>query len=189
MLLPSCNIQVLFWSFQAHYLTKFSPYFAYLWELCSTECSSLRIWARVAIVSIDVVSRLVFTWVCTQPSDSCVSPGGDSSDLGFVVHHIWVGVSIELFGSLTPITSFQSFWGSERYYSSEVSEFSKLESWLSSHLGKTLENHSLPTKTLLPWMTLIFSSSLHVPHGNWYLGILQVKATAVSMRLRIYLFA
>jgi len=122
--------------------------------------------------------------------DSCGSPRGDSFDQAFVVHHVWVGVSVELFSSLTPITSSQSFQGSEKYYCSEViSEFSKPESWLSSHLGKTLENPSLPTKTLLPWMTLIFSSSLHVPHGNRYLGILRVKATAVSMRLRIYPFA
>ena len=38
-------------------------------------------------------------------------------------------------------------------------------------------------------MTLILSSTLHVPHGNRYLGILRVKATVVSMRLWIYLFA
>ena len=65
----------------------------------------------------------------------------------------------------------------------------KLELWLSSYLGKTLENPSPPTKTLLLWTTLIFSSTLHIPHGNRYLGILQVKVTAVSMRLQIYLFA
>ena len=38
-------------------------------------------------------------------------------------------------------------------------------------------------------MTLIFSSSLLVPRGKRYLGILWVKATVVSVRLRIYLFA
>ena len=121
--------------------------------------------------------------------DSCGSPRGDSFDQAFVIHHVWIGVSVELFGSLTPITSSQSFRGSERYCCSEVSEFSKPKSWLSSHLGKTLENPSLPTKILLPWMTLIFSSSLHAPRENRYLGILRVKATVVSVRLRIYLFA
>ena len=55
------NIQVFFWYFQAYYLTKFSCCFAYLPELRSTECSSLRIQARVVIVSVDVESRLVFT--------------------------------------------------------------------------------------------------------------------------------
>jgi hypothetical protein len=38
-------------------------------------------------------------------------------------------------------------------------------------------------------MTLIFSRTLHVPHGNQYLGILWVKATAVFVHLQIYLFA
>ena len=120
--------------------------------------------------------------------DSCGRPEGDSFDQAFVVHHVWVGVSVELFSSLTPITSSQSFRGSERYCCSEVSEFSKTESWLSSHLGKTLENPSLPTKTLLPWTTLFFSSSLHVPRGNRYLGILRVKAIAIFVHLWIYLF-
>ena len=65
----------------------------------------------------------------------------------------------------------------------------KLGPWLSSLLGKTLENPSLPTKTLYPWMILILSSTLHVLRGNRYLEILRVKATTVSVRLQIYLFA
>jgi hypothetical protein len=133
-----------------------------------------------------------------NPTDSCGRPRGDSSDQTFVVHHVRVGVSVELFGILTPITSSQSFRGSKRYYCSKVSEFSKFGSCLSSHLGKTLlypqntsplENPSLPTKTLLPWTTLFFSSSLLIPYGNRYLRILRVKAIAVSVRLQIYLFA
>ena len=58
----------------------------------------------------------------------------------------------------------------------------KLKPWLSSYLGKTLENPSLPTKTLYPWMTFILFSALHVPCENRYLGILQMKATATTGR-------
>ena len=64
--------------------------------------------------------------------DSCGSLEGDSLDQAFVVHHVRVVVSIELFGSLAPITSSQYFRGSKRYYCYEVSEFSKPKSWLSS---------------------------------------------------------
>jgi hypothetical protein len=31
-----------------------------------------------------------------NPTDSCGSPGGDSSDQAIVVHHVWVGVFVEL---------------------------------------------------------------------------------------------
>ena len=45
--------------------------------------------------------------------DSCGSPEGDSSDQAIEIHHVRVGVFVELFGSLTPITPSQSFRGLE----------------------------------------------------------------------------
>jgi hypothetical protein len=53
--------------------------------------------------------------------DSYGSPGGDSSDQAFVIHRVWIGVLVELFGSL-PLTTFSHpSLGSERYYCFKVS--------------------------------------------------------------------
>jgi hypothetical protein len=123
-----------------------------------------------------------------NPTDNYGSPRGDSSDQAFIVHHVRVSVFVKLFGNLTPITPSQSFRGSGRYRCSEVSEFSKSEPQLSSYLGKTLENPYFPTKNTL-LLTLVFSNTLHVLRENRYLIILRVKATTVSVRLQIYLFA
>jgi hypothetical protein len=36
--------------------------------------------------------------------DSCGSSRSDSSDQAFVIHHVQIGVLVELFGSLPPTT-------------------------------------------------------------------------------------
>ena len=112
------------------------------------------------------VVTIVWTWcpvyllpeVAPNLTDSCGSPGSDSFDQAFVFHHVLGWCFRKAFGSLTPTTPSQSFRESERTRCSEVSNYSEPEPWLTSDLGKSLGNPSLPTKIFFlpfPWMFLI----------------------------------